>query len=108
MDPSLGWNGITKATPLKQFPAEEPNRTNPDEVISKLRDNDPTLEKVNLNNVPVKEDQVFVFCFHKLTESWFLEKINLNNVLVTENQIGKDDLSLINVTSFSSFLYCRI
>ncbi len=59
MDPSLGWNGITKATPLKQFPAEEPNRTNPEEVISKLRDNDETLEKVNLNNVPVKEDQVW-------------------------------------------------
>ena len=106
MDPSLGWNGITKATPLKQFPAEEPNRTNPDEVISKLRDNDPTLEKVNLNNVPVKEDQVLVFNYYKFTESWCLEKVNLNSVPVTEDQFGKEDLFLINVTSFSSMSFC--
>ena len=39
-DPSIGWNGITKATPLKEYPPEEPNRTDPVEVISKLRDND--------------------------------------------------------------------
>ena len=58
VDPNIGWNGITKATPLKQFPAEEPNRTNPVEVISKLRDNDKTMDKVNLNNVYVKEEQV--------------------------------------------------
>ena len=39
-DPSIGWNGITKATPLKEFPPEEPNRTNPDEVIEALQKND--------------------------------------------------------------------
>ena len=39
-DPSVGWNGITKATPLKEFPPEEPNRTNPDEVITQLQRND--------------------------------------------------------------------
>ena len=39
-DPSIGWNGITKATPLKEFPPEEPNRTNPDEVIESIKNND--------------------------------------------------------------------
>ena len=39
-DPSVGWNGITKATPLKEFPPEEPNRTDPEEVITKLSQND--------------------------------------------------------------------
>ena len=29
-DPNVGWNGITKATPLKAFPPEEPNRTERD------------------------------------------------------------------------------
>ncbi len=31
---------------LFQFPPEEPNRTNPEEVISKLRDNDKKMDKV--------------------------------------------------------------
>ena len=39
-DPGIGWNGITKATPLKEFPPEEPNRTNPDEVIESIQKND--------------------------------------------------------------------
>ena len=39
-DPSVGWNGITKATPLKEFPPEEPNRTDPVDVITKLQNND--------------------------------------------------------------------
>ena len=39
-DPAIGWNGITKATPLKEFPPEEPNRTNPDEVIESIQKND--------------------------------------------------------------------
>ena len=47
-----------KRANLFQFPPEEPNRTNPVEVISKLRDNDEKLDKVNLNNVYVKEEQV--------------------------------------------------
>lgn len=78
VDPSLGWNGITKATPLKQFPAEEPNRTNPEEVISKLRDNDETLEKVNLNNVPVKEDQ-FLEMFDALRHNETLADLSMAN-----------------------------
>lgn len=54
-DPEVGWNGVTKATPLKVFPAEEPNRTDPEAVISQLRDGVEGAEKVNLNNVPVSE-----------------------------------------------------
>ena len=54
-DPQVGWNGVTKATPLKVFPAEEPNRTDPEAVISQLRDGNEGIEKVNLNNVPVSE-----------------------------------------------------
>ena len=49
-DPSIGWNGITKATPLKEFPPEEPNRTNPDEVIEALQKND-EVRKITLGIV---------------------------------------------------------
>jgi tropomodulin len=36
-DPTTGWNGITKATVLKQYPVEEPNQTDPEEVIGKIK-----------------------------------------------------------------------
>ena len=37
VDEDLGWDGITKATPLKVYPPEEPNPTNPDEVLEKIK-----------------------------------------------------------------------
>ena len=45
-DPAIGWNGVTKATPLKQFPEEAPNKTNPDVVVAKLKEGDKDLDKV--------------------------------------------------------------
>jgi len=77
-DTSIGWNGITKATPLKQFPPEEPNRTNPEEVISKLRDNDKKMDKVNLNNVYVKEEQ-FLEIFDALRHNETLLDLSMAN-----------------------------
>jgi hypothetical protein len=44
-----------QATPLKYFPPEEPNLTNPDEVLEKIRGEDEELRQVNLNNVQVPE-----------------------------------------------------
>lgn len=77
-DPNIGWNGITKATPLKEFPAEEPNRTNPEEVISKLRDSEPEMKNVNLNNVPVTENQ-FLEMFDALRHNETLEELSMAN-----------------------------
>lgn len=57
-DPDVGWNGVTKATPLKVFPAEEPNRTDPEKVISQLKNSSKEVEKVNLNNIPVSEEKL--------------------------------------------------
>ena len=66
-DPSIGWNGITKATPLKEFPPEEPNRTNPDEVIEALQKNDEVGANSAVVNMyilqiqisPCSEDKLF-------------------------------------------------
>jgi len=77
-DPSIGWNGITKATPLKEFPPEEPNRTNPDEVITQLQQNDESTPKVNLNNVPVSEKQ-FLAMFDALKNNESLEDLSMAN-----------------------------
>jgi len=77
-DPSIGWNGITKATPLKEFPPEEPNRTNPDEVIEAIQKNDESTPKVNLNNVPVSEKQ-FIAMFDALKNNESLEDLSMAN-----------------------------
>lgn len=83
-DPSLGWNGVTKATPLKIFSAEEPNRTNPDGVIAQLRDNNNKEQKdVNLNNVVVKEGQ-FLELFDALRHNETLESLSLANTSLTD------------------------
>jgi len=77
-DPEIGWNGITKATPLKAFPEEEPNRTNPDVVVMKLKEGNGDMTKVNLNNVPVSENQ-FLEIFEALRHNDTLEDLAMAN-----------------------------
>lgn len=77
-DPEIGWNGITKATPLKVFPEEEPNRTNPDVVLAKLKEDDKETKDVNLNNVPVSENQ-FLEIFEALRHNDTLEQLAIAN-----------------------------
>ena len=54
-DPSTGWSGVTKATPLKKFPEEAPNMTSPDDVLKKMKAGD--IKTANLNNVPMGEEK---------------------------------------------------
>jgi len=77
-DPEIGWNGITKATPLKVFPEEEPNRTNPDLVVAKLKEGDAEMKEVCLNNVPVSENQ-FLEIFDALRHNESLEELAMAN-----------------------------
>ena len=53
-------SGITKATPLKQYPQEEPNRTDPNEVITNIKSGE--IKTANLNNVPISEEKVLDLC----------------------------------------------
>jgi tropomodulin len=94
-DPSLGWNGVTKATPLKQFPAEEPNRTDPEEVTRKLKSNDRALKTVNLNNVPVKESAL-IELFNALKDNDVLVDLSMANC-----SIG-DSAALVLATAIES------
>ena len=43
----MGWNGITKATPLKYFEPEEPNPTKPEDVLEKIVQQE--LQSINYN-----------------------------------------------------------
>lgn len=78
-DANTGWNGITKATPLKEYPAEEPNRTKPDEVIKSLKKND--IKEVNLNNVPMGEPQLSEL-FDALKKNDSLLDLSLANCMI--------------------------
>jgi len=82
-DPEVGWNGVTKATPLKVFPAEEPNRTDPEAVISQLRDGVEGAEKVNLNNVPVSEAKL-IEIFDAMRHNEVLTDLSMSNCMITD------------------------
>lgn len=49
----LGWDGVTKATQPKVYPAEPPNQTDPEDSIKRVRDDDPKLLDLNWNNIKV-------------------------------------------------------
>jgi len=49
----LGWDGITKASANKVYPAEAPNATNVEDSIKRVKDNDPNLTDLNWNNIKV-------------------------------------------------------
>ena len=70
---------MTKATPLKEFPPEEPNRTNPDDVCEQIKANDPALTSVNLNNVYVSEN-VFIEMFNAMETNTNLKVVFLVSI----------------------------
>ena len=82
-DPDIGWQGVTKATPLKPFPAEAPNKTEPAQVVEKIKCNDPSLVSVNLNNVYTKENQ-FIEMFQALEQNTYLKDLSLANTGMTD------------------------
>jgi len=84
----IGWCGVTKATPLKVFPKEEPNRTDPDDVKKKLASNDTETKSVNLNNVPVSENQ-FIEIFDALKDNTVLDELAAANTTMTDYAASK-------------------
>ena len=82
-DPDIGWQGITKSTPLKQFPPEAPNKTEAADVLAKLKANDPNTVTVNLNNVPVKEETM-IQIFESLKGNSQLVELSLANTMMSD------------------------
>jgi len=83
VDPELGWEGITKATPLKVYPEEAPNLTDPDDVLEKIRSGNEDQKEVNLNNVEVSEKQ-FLQIFEALKDNNVLTNLSLSNTSLTD------------------------
>ena len=82
-DESIGLYGVTKSTPLKSFPQEAPNKTDPEEILVKLKANDAGVKTVNLNNVPVQEN-IFIELFDALERNDHLKELSLANTMLTD------------------------
>ena len=85
---SKGWDGITKATPLKWYPPEEPNRTDPKDVIKKLQASHRATRKANLNNIRIKEE-TFLELFEALKTNSSLEELTLANTTLSDFAASK-------------------
>ena len=57
--------GVIKPTQYKPVPDEEPNSTDVEETLERIKNNDPKLEEVNLNNIRVES-----FLFHFSWGGW--------------------------------------
>lgn len=80
----LGWDGITKSSAPKIFPAEEPNKTDPEDSIKRVKDNDSTLTELNWNNIKNISDEKFERLFEALQRNSRLESLSLTNVGLTD------------------------
>jgi tropomodulin len=56
----LGWDGITKASHPKPYPAEPPNMTDIDITIKQVRDDDHTLIDLNWINIKMILSIIFL------------------------------------------------
>jgi len=82
-DPNIGWTGNTKATPLPEFPDEQPNRTVPEEVLKKVKCNDISLKAINLNNVSVQEATA-IELFEALEGNGVVTEVSMANTGLTD------------------------
>lgn len=80
----LGWDGITKTTPQKIFPADPPNNTDVEDSIKRVKDDDPKLIELNLNNIKNISEEKFEQLFDALPENEHLEVLSLTNVGLTD------------------------
>merc|ERR1719225_1184624 len=80
-DPATGWSGVTKATPLKEFTPEEPNRTDPEEIVAKIKSGDSSLKTANLNNIPISEERFLILC-EALRNNEVLEELSMANTMM--------------------------
>nr|XP_029717629.1 tropomodulin-1 isoform X4 [Aedes albopictus] len=80
----LGWDGITKSSIQKVYPAEKPNMTDPEDTIKRIKDDDSSLVDVNLNNIKTISDEQYEKMFEALQSNTHLEVLSLTNVGLTD------------------------
>ncbi len=63
----LGWDGITKSQAQKLYPADPPNNTDIDESIKRVKEDDPKLIELNLNNIKVSKMPTIIYYLFTFT-----------------------------------------
>ncbi|KAJ2952028.1 hypothetical protein O0L34_g4288 [Tuta absoluta] len=97
----LGWDGITKASKPKIFPMDPPNDTDPEDTVTRVKNNDEKLNDLNWNNIKNISDEKFERLFEALKTNANLENISdekferLFEALKTNTNL--EVLSLVNV-----------
>lgn len=83
------FESIVKSTPLKPSKIEPENTTDPVQTAELLAKNDPSLEKVNLNNIKHITRDTFKKIFEALKTNTHLKTLSLCNVGLTDGPTGK-------------------
>ena len=73
---------------MKWYPPEEPNRTDPKDVIKKLEQSHRGTRKANLNNVRIKEE-TFLQLFEALKANSSLEELTIANTTLSDYAASK-------------------
>ena len=68
---------------MKWYPPEEPNRTDPNDVIKKLEAGHRATKKANLNNIRIKEEK-FLELFEVLRHNSSLEELTIANTTLSD------------------------
>merc|ERR1719495_1185666 len=86
--PPLALMVLPKLPPLKWYPPEAPNRTDPDDIIKKLKAGHRGTRSANLNNVRIKEEK-FLELFQSLQENSTLEELTIANTTLSDYAAGQ-------------------
>lgn len=57
-----GLNSVIQCTQYKPVPDEQPNDTDVEETLQRIKRNDPDLVEVNLNNIKVPRSLIYLYC----------------------------------------------
>lgn len=79
-----GFQGAAKAEPCKTFPDAAPNETDVDSSLKKLKNNDPSLVELNLNNLKNISIERLCEIAESLRTNTHLEKLHMANTRATD------------------------
>lgn len=105
-----GFTGIAKAETLKAVPFEPPNKTDVEESIKRIKDNDPKLKHLNLNNIKNISHERLEEIFDGLKTNTNLDILEMSSVALTDRVARKlvevlpDNKTLSTLNLESNFL----
>lgn len=94
-----GWDGITKHSSQKVFPQDPPNNTDVEESIKRVKDDDPKLIELNLNNIKV---HISFLCFKYEVSNFWYNFQNISNEKFSqliESLSSNEHLEVLSLTN---------